>query len=52
MISSVISTAVEKLISRSPEKKLEEVTKNMSNQEVPGIQLGYAHSKAKLANKM
>jgi len=30
MISSVISTAVEKLISRSPEKKLEEVSKNMS----------------------
>ena len=52
MISSVISTAVEKLISRSPEKKLEEVSKNMSkDQEVPGIQLGFAHLKEKLSKQ-
>lgn len=52
MISSVISTAVEKLISRSPQKKLEEVSKKMSkDQEVPGIQLGLAHLKEKLSKQ-
>lgn len=52
MISSVISTAVEKLISRSPQKKLEEVSKKMSkDQEVPGIQLRFAHLKEKLSKQ-